>query len=57
MAARKVTARTPKPKPCRVCKGTGEVAISVRVGRKRRVVGQQNGYCLNCFGTGDAPTS
>ncbi|WP_371653493.1 MULTISPECIES: hypothetical protein [unclassified Streptomyces] len=57
MATRKIPARTPKPKPCRVCKGSGEVPITVRVGRKRRVVGQQNGFCLNCFGSGHAPTS
>ncbi|OAH13423.1 hypothetical protein [Streptomyces jeddahensis] len=56
MAARKSTARKRPAKKCPVCKGTGEVAVLVRVGRKHRVVGQQNGLCLTCFGTGDAPT-
>ncbi|MGW1022856.1 hypothetical protein ACWD4J_03930 [Streptomyces sp. NPDC002577] len=56
MAARKSTARKRPAKKCPICKGTGDVAISVRVGRKHRVVGQQNGLCLACFGTGDAPT-
>ncbi|MBD0843268.1 hypothetical protein [Streptomyces sp. TRM68416] len=54
MAARK---RKPaEPKPCAPCKGTGEVARTVRVGRKRRTVGQQTGICLACFGTGEALT-
>ncbi|WP_405670653.1 hypothetical protein [Streptomyces sp. NBC_01530] len=57
MAARKSTARRkPPPQQCEPCKGTGEVARTVLVGRKRRVVGQQTGICLACFGTGDAPT-
>lgn len=55
MAARK-TARKLTPKHCPACKGSGEVAVSVRVGRTRRVVGQQTGMCLACFGTGQAPT-
>ncbi|MFJ3707288.1 hypothetical protein OG204_10315 [Streptomyces sp. NBC_01387] len=52
------TRRTPKkPAPvetseCKPCGGTGNVATTVRVGRKRRPVGQQDGFCLNCFGTG-----
>ncbi|MFE9553662.1 hypothetical protein ACFYOD_09310 [Streptomyces sp. NPDC006703] len=50
------TARKPTPAECSVCKGTGEVPITVRVGRKRRPVGQQNGYCLTCLGTGYAST-
>ncbi|MGP4049661.1 hypothetical protein [Streptomyces sp. 2A115] len=60
MAARKTTPpRKPaaaKPAPCGPCNGTGEVARTVRVGRKQRVVGQQSGLCLTCLGTGEAPT-
>ncbi|MER7478640.1 MULTISPECIES: hypothetical protein [Streptomyces] len=40
---------------CPVCHGTGEVARTVRVGRKHRVVGEQSGLCLNCLGSGQAP--
>ncbi|MFF7367397.1 hypothetical protein [Streptomyces tricolor] len=40
---------------CPVCKGTGEVSRTVRVGRKRRAVGEQAGLCLNCLGTGQNP--
>ncbi|WP_328438536.1 hypothetical protein OHA71_17870 [Streptomyces sp. NBC_00444] len=55
MTARKSTARRkPAPKPCEPCRGTGEVARTVHVGRKRRAVGQQTGICLACFGTGEA---
>ncbi|GAV45692.1 hypothetical protein Saa2_08684 [Streptomyces acidiscabies] len=53
VAARK--ASKPRTKPCQVCKGTGEVSRTVRVGRKHRVVGQQTGLCLNCFGAGEIP--
>ncbi|MFE0131262.1 hypothetical protein ACFWY6_06725 [Streptomyces sp. NPDC059037] len=42
-------------RPCTPCKGSGEVPITVRVGRKHRVVGKQTGICLACFGTGKAP--
>ncbi|MEU6276583.1 hypothetical protein ABZ871_29850 [Streptomyces populi] len=42
------------PPKCGPCKGTGEVARTVRVGRKRRTVGHQAGICLACFGTGEA---
>ncbi|MGW2820845.1 hypothetical protein ACWC24_07540 [Streptomyces sp. NPDC001443] len=50
------TAKEPvRPAPCPVCKGTGEVARTVRVGRNRRTVGQQTGLCLNCLGSGNAP--
>ncbi|MFI6695929.1 hypothetical protein ACIBLA_30115 [Streptomyces sp. NPDC050433] len=58
--ARKTTTGTARktapatPPPCEPCKGTGQVAITVRVGRKRRPVGQQDGICLTCFGTGTA---
>ncbi|MEU9977955.1 hypothetical protein [Streptomyces sp. NPDC051014] len=49
--------KTPEPKPaaCSVCKGTGEVSRTVEVGRKRRTVGKQTGFCLNCLGSGQAP--
>lgn len=57
MAPQARAARKPAPAKCRVCNGTGEVPVTVRVGRKRRAVGQQNGYCLTCFGTGRAPTA
>ncbi|MFC9610452.1 hypothetical protein [Streptomyces sp. NPDC056938] len=40
--------------PCRTCKGSGEVSVAVRVGRKRRVAGQQTGMCLTCLGSGQA---
>ncbi|MBC9714634.1 hypothetical protein H9Y04_18920 [Streptomyces sp. TRM66268-LWL] len=53
MAAKKA----PAAKKCRPCKGTGEVSRPVVVGRKRRTVGHQTGMCLNCFGTGQAPTA
>lgn len=47
--------KTPRtPKKCATCKGSGEVATTVRVGRKRRAVGQQSGLCLTCLGPGEA---
>ncbi|MEU9745258.1 hypothetical protein [Streptomyces niveus] len=58
--ARKTTTRTarkttpPKPPSCTPCKGSGQVAVTVRVGRRRRPVGEQDGICLTCFGTGIA---
>ncbi|WP_425833753.1 hypothetical protein [Streptomyces fractus] len=57
MAPRKArTAPAPavKAPKCRVCKGSGEVSIKVRVGRKQRPVGDQTGLCLTCFGSGEA---
>jgi DnaJ-class molecular chaperone len=60
MATRKPAARPAKPAPpaepapCPVCKGTGQVAVTVRVGRRHRVVGSQEGMCLSCFGNGTA---
>ncbi|WP_328768622.1 hypothetical protein [Streptomyces sp. NBC_00286] len=55
MAVRKRPARKPPaPKKCEPCNGTGEVTRTVRVGRKQRVVGQQAGICLACFGSGEA---
>jgi DnaJ-class molecular chaperone len=50
----KKTSRAPKPKKCGPCNGSGEVATTVRVGRKRRAVGQQTGLCLTCLGSGEA---
>ncbi len=44
----------PRPKPCPTCNGTGEVSRTVRVGRKRRAVGEQSGICLTCLGSGQA---
>ncbi|RPE40749.1 hypothetical protein EDD90_3814 [Streptomyces sp. Ag109_O5-1] len=56
MAAPKTTpSPEPKPAPCPVCKGSGEVSRTVQVGRKRRTVGRQTGFCLNCLGSGEAP--
>ncbi|MGW6011445.1 hypothetical protein [Streptomyces sp. NPDC055210] len=46
----------PSVEPCSSCGGTGEVSRTVRVGRKQRVVGQQTGLCLNCLGSGEAPS-
>ncbi|MFD8652148.1 hypothetical protein [Streptomyces mirabilis] len=46
----------PAPPKCGPCDGTGEVATTVHVGRKRRAVGKQAGICLACFGTGEATT-
>ncbi|MFD5630353.1 hypothetical protein [Streptomyces sp. NPDC127072] len=58
MATRKPPPRTktttPEPVKCGPCGGTGEVARTVRVGRKQRPVGQQAGICLTCLGTGNA---
>ncbi|MFD5902510.1 hypothetical protein ACFWHG_13505 [Streptomyces microflavus] len=63
MATQRTTTKTSKkttpapvePAPCQPCGGTGNVAITVRVGRKRRPVGQQDGLCLNCLGEGTDP--
>ncbi len=44
----------PRPTSCPTCKGTGEVSRTVRVGRKRRAVGEQSGICLTCLGSGQA---
>jgi hypothetical protein len=52
--AKPVPAEPPAPDPCEVCKGTGQVAVTVRVGRRHRNVGQQEGVCLTCLGTGQA---
>ncbi|OKJ23954.1 hypothetical protein AMK21_03125 [Streptomyces sp. CB00316] len=63
MATKRTTTKTPtttapapaEPASCQPCGGTGNVAITVRVGRKRRPVGQQDGLCLNCLGSGTDP--
>ncbi|MFE1731368.1 hypothetical protein ACFW6X_14565 [Streptomyces bacillaris] len=64
MAPRRTTTKPPKnpappapaePVVCSPCDGSGMVAATVRVGRKRRPVGQQDGLCLNCLGTGTTP--
>ncbi|MGW7709819.1 hypothetical protein [Streptomyces sp. NPDC054771] len=62
MATKRTTKPTKTPAPaqpaeCEPCGGTGNVAVTVRVGRKRRPVGQQDGLCLNCLGTGTDPES
>lgn len=65
MATKRTTTKPPtttapapvEPAPCQPCGGSGNVAITVRVGRKRRPVGQQDGLCLNCLGEGTAPTA
>ncbi|MHA6762103.1 hypothetical protein [Streptacidiphilus sp. PAMC 29251] len=50
------TAPAPAPMvPCEPCEGTGLVAKVVRVGRRHRNVGSQQGACLACWGTGEAP--
>lgn len=54
MAARKPRKAAAAPAKCRVCKGSGEVSIKVRVGRKQRPVGDQTGLCLTCLGSGEA---
>ncbi|WP_432112628.1 hypothetical protein [Streptomyces sp. YPW6] len=59
------TKRTTKPSKntppsqvvCSPCDGSGMVAATVRVGRKRRPVGQQDGLCLNCLGSGTDPNA
>ncbi|WP_098899472.1 hypothetical protein [Streptomyces sp. st77] len=67
MATKRTTSKPPKnlaldpvavePASCQPCGGTGNVAITVRVGRKRRPVGQQDGLCLNCLGSGTDPNA
>ncbi|MEU5968892.1 hypothetical protein [Streptomyces globisporus] len=60
MATRRTTTKPPKNAPpalavCSPCDGSGMVSATVRVGRKRRPVGQQDGICLTCLGSGLAP--
>ncbi|MFJ2877487.1 hypothetical protein ACIPJN_09135 [Streptomyces sp. NPDC086796] len=59
MAPKRTTTAKPvaEPAPCEPCGGTGNVPVTVRVGRKRRPVGQQDGLCLACLGSGTAPES
>ncbi|MCQ4214173.1 hypothetical protein [Streptomyces longispororuber] len=54
MTTRKPQTAAPAPAKCPVCKGSGEVSVTVRVGRKRRTVGAQTGMCLTCLGSGEA---
>ncbi|MFF0745735.1 hypothetical protein ACFYVL_35630 [Streptomyces sp. NPDC004111] len=61
MAARKTTAPPTaalKSAKCQPCSGTGEITETVRVGaRKKRDTGdKQTAVCLDCLGTGTAPT-
>ncbi|MFF4041572.1 hypothetical protein [Streptomyces sp. NPDC001816] len=56
MAEPKTAPPPDQPAPCPVCNGSGEVSRTVQVGRKRRTVGKQTGICLNCLGSGEAPT-
>ncbi|MFF3749522.1 hypothetical protein ACFYYH_03520 [Streptomyces sp. NPDC002018] len=51
---KKTTTAPAEPDKCATCKGSGLVAVAVRVGRRHRNVGQQEGFCLACFGTGNA---
>ncbi|MFC8728503.1 hypothetical protein [Streptomyces bacillaris] len=60
MATKRTTKPPESPAPaepsvCSPCDGSGLVAATVRVGRKRRPVGQQDGLCLNCLGSGTNP--
>ncbi|WP_329457894.1 hypothetical protein [Streptomyces sp. NBC_01497] len=60
--ARKTTTRSAakvpaEPSACTSCKGSGQVARTVRVGRRQRVVGQQEGLCLTCLGSGLDPNA
>ncbi|MEU7332615.1 hypothetical protein [Streptomyces parvus] len=62
MAPRRTTTNPPENTPpapavCSPCDGSGMVAATVRVGRKRRPVGQQDGLCLNCLGSGTDPNA
>ncbi|MEV7902570.1 hypothetical protein [Streptomyces anulatus] len=59
MATRRTTKppKDPAPAVCSPCDGSGMVAATVRVGRKRRPVGQQDGICLNCLGSGTDPNA
>ncbi|WP_445408104.1 hypothetical protein [Streptomyces albidoflavus] len=54
MATKKKTASAPAPVACGECHGSGVVPVTVRVGRGRRVAGQQDGVCLACLGTGQS---
>ncbi|WP_030905445.1 hypothetical protein [Streptomyces sp. NRRL F-5126] len=61
---RKTTRRAPaktvapvEPAPCPTCTGAGTVARTVRVGRRHRTVGRQEGLCLTCLGSGLDPNA
>ncbi|WP_042408856.1 hypothetical protein [Streptacidiphilus carbonis] len=47
-------ALAPEPARCEPCEGTGLVPKTVRVGQRHRNVGDQQGACLTCWGTGIA---
>ncbi|MFI8865292.1 hypothetical protein ACIGNW_00010 [Streptomyces sp. NPDC053707] len=53
----KKSSTSTEPAACKPCGGTGNVPTTVRVGRKRRPVGQQDGLCLNCLGSGTDPNA
>ncbi|GAB2962024.1 hypothetical protein [Streptomyces heilongjiangensis] len=57
-AKKPTTRRTPRPKQCPDCNGTGEITETVRVGaRKGRATDdRQTGLCLTCWGSGEATT-
>lgn len=59
MATRKAAAGKPRVKKCPDCKGKGAVTTPVLVGRRghKREVAQQDGLCLTCLGSGEAPTT
>lgn len=54
-AARKSAAKKPTAQQCTTCKGSGEVAVHVQVGsrRKRTTEHEQTGLCLTCLGSGE----
>lgn len=61
--ARKTTPHAPtkpaavEPASCPICTGSGTVARTVRVGRRHREVGRQEGLCLTCLGSGLDPNA
>lgn len=54
MSAVAAAARRPRARKCTTCKGSGQVTTTVRVdkGSAARPVGEQEGLCLTCFGSG-----
>ncbi|MFI6981525.1 hypothetical protein ACIBSV_23420 [Embleya sp. NPDC050154] len=48
------TTRRPRARKCPDCKGSGQISTTVRVGKgsAARPVGEQEGLCLTCFGSG-----
>ncbi|MGW7515093.1 hypothetical protein ACWGJ2_05815 [Streptomyces sp. NPDC054796] len=53
-----MTAAKRTSQKCPACKGSGEVAVRVTVGarRKRTTDHQQAGICLTCMGSGEKAT-